>query len=102
MPGRHGIAGSGNAQRIVMIRPRSVDERMRAGSVAGTMGGPGGACDNLRAQHPQHASRRRTPMPASTHAKIYPDAANALAGVVRDGITVMSGGFGLCGIPENL
>lgn len=23
-------------------------------------------------------------------------------GVVRDGMTVMSGGFGLCGIPENL
>ena len=41
-------------------------------------------------------------MPASSHAKIYPDAASALAGVVRDGITVMSGGFGLCGIPENL
>jgi len=41
-------------------------------------------------------------MPASHHAKIYPDAASALAGVVRDGITVMSGGFGLCGIPENL
>jgi 3-oxoacid CoA-transferase subunit A len=41
-------------------------------------------------------------MPASNHAKIYSDAASALAGVVRDGITVMSGGFGLCGIPENL
>ncbi len=34
--------------------------------------------------------------------KIYPDAAIALAGVVRDGMTIMSGGFGLCGIPENL
>ena len=34
--------------------------------------------------------------------KIYPDAASALAGVVRDGMTIMSGGFGLCGIPENL
>jgi 3-oxoacid CoA-transferase subunit A len=34
--------------------------------------------------------------------KVYPDAAAALTGVVRDGITVMSGGFGLCGIPENL
>jgi len=34
--------------------------------------------------------------------KIYPDAASALAGVVRDGMTVMSGGFGLCGIPEHL
>ena len=34
--------------------------------------------------------------------KVFPTAAAALAGVVRDGITVMSGGFGLCGIPENL
>ncbi len=34
--------------------------------------------------------------------KIYPDAAAALQGVVFDGMTVMSGGFGLCGIPENL
>ena len=34
--------------------------------------------------------------------KIYPDAASALAGLTADGITVMSGGFGLCGIPENL
>ncbi|WP_421793703.1 CoA transferase subunit A [Hydrocarboniphaga effusa] len=34
--------------------------------------------------------------------KIFPDAASALAGVVADGMTIMSGGFGLCGIPENL
>jgi 3-oxoacid CoA-transferase subunit A len=34
--------------------------------------------------------------------KVYADAHAALAGVARDGITVMSGGFGLCGIPENL
>lgn len=34
--------------------------------------------------------------------KVFPDAAAALEGVVRDGITIMSGGFGLCGIPENL
>ena len=34
--------------------------------------------------------------------KVYADARAALAGVVRDGITVMSGGFGLCGIPEKL
>jgi len=31
--------------------------------------------------------------------KVYPDAASALAGVLRDGMTIMSGGFGLCGIP---
>jgi 3-oxoacid CoA-transferase subunit A len=34
--------------------------------------------------------------------KVYASAQAALSGVVRDGITVMSGGFGLCGIPENL
>ena len=34
--------------------------------------------------------------------KIYPDAASALEGLTFDGMTVMSGGFGLCGIPENL
>lgn len=31
--------------------------------------------------------------------KVYPDAAAALAGV-RDGMTILVGGFGLCGIPE--
>jgi 3-oxoacid CoA-transferase subunit A len=34
--------------------------------------------------------------------KIYPDAASALEGVTFDGMTIMAGGFGLCGIPENL
>lgn len=34
--------------------------------------------------------------------KLYEDAQSALDGLLRDGITVMAGGFGLCGIPENL
>jgi len=34
--------------------------------------------------------------------KIYPDAHAALAGLLHDGMTIMSGGFGLCGIPELL
>ncbi|WP_269583711.1 CoA transferase subunit A [Roseibium sp. Sym1] len=34
--------------------------------------------------------------------KIYPDAKAALEGLTFDGMTVMAGGFGLCGIPENL
>lgn len=34
--------------------------------------------------------------------KVHADAQQALAGVVRDDITIMSGGFGLCGLPENL
>jgi len=39
-------------------------------------------------------------MPSVT--KVYPDATTALKGLAFDGMTVMSGGFGLCGIPENL
>jgi len=34
--------------------------------------------------------------------KIYSSAEAALAGVLRDGMTIMSGGFGLCGIPSVL
>jgi 3-oxoacid CoA-transferase subunit A len=34
--------------------------------------------------------------------KIYPDAAAALAGLLHDGMTIMAGGFGLCGIPGAL
>ncbi len=33
--------------------------------------------------------------------KVYPDAKTALDGLVFDGMTLMAGGFGLCGIPEN-
>ena len=34
--------------------------------------------------------------------KIYPDAASALDGLLFDGMLIAAGGFGLCGIPENL
>lgn len=34
--------------------------------------------------------------------KIYATAIAALEGLTFDGMTIMSGGFGLCGIPENL
>jgi len=34
--------------------------------------------------------------------KTVNSAAEALAGVLFDGMTIMAGGFGLCGIPENL
>lgn len=34
--------------------------------------------------------------------KVYLDAKAALEGLLFDGMTVMSGGFGLCGIPETL
>ncbi len=34
--------------------------------------------------------------------KIYPDAKTALAGLLHDGMTIMSGGFGLCSVPQAL
>lgn len=34
--------------------------------------------------------------------KVYADAKAALDGLLFDGMTIMAGGFGLCGIPENL
>jgi 3-oxoacid CoA-transferase subunit A len=34
--------------------------------------------------------------------KIYSSCEEALSGLLRDGLTIMAGGFGLCGIPENL
>ena len=34
--------------------------------------------------------------------KVYDDAAAALTGLLFDGMTLAAGGFGLCGIPENL
>src|ERR671919_2418016 len=34
--------------------------------------------------------------------KVFPDARAALAGVLKDGMLICAGGFGLCGIPEEL
>jgi 3-oxoacid CoA-transferase subunit A len=34
--------------------------------------------------------------------KVYPDAKAALAGLLKDGMVIMAGGFGLCGVPETL
>src|SRR6187551_1671363 len=34
--------------------------------------------------------------------KVYPDAEAALDGLLNDNMTIAAGGFGLCGIPENL
>src|SRR5258707_763181 len=34
--------------------------------------------------------------------KVYADATSALQGLLKDGMTIAAGGFGLCGIPENL
>jgi 3-oxoacid CoA-transferase A subunit len=34
--------------------------------------------------------------------KVHADARSALAGLLKDGMLIMAGGFGLCGIPETL
>src|SRR5215469_655482 len=40
--------------------------------------------------------------PAALTQKVYPEAAAALAGLLHDGMVIVAGGFGLCGIPETL
>src|SRR6266478_2674826 len=41
-------------------------------------------------------------MSVTASSKVYADAVSALQGVVKEGMTMMCGGFGVCGIPENL
>jgi len=41
-------------------------------------------------------------MSKKKYKKIYSNASYALEDVLFDGMTIMSGGFGLCGLPENL
>jgi 3-oxoacid CoA-transferase subunit A len=43
-----------------------------------------------------------TAIAAGGSAKVYASTTEALCGLVRDGMSVMAGGFGLCGIPEKL
>ena len=54
------------------------------------------------ARHYHRRARARTPQEPTMANKVYPDAAAALAGLLHDGMMVMAGGFGLCGIPEKL
>jgi 3-oxoacid CoA-transferase len=41
-------------------------------------------------------------LPGIAMSKVYSDAKSALQGLLKDNITIAAGGFGLCGIPENL
>jgi 3-oxoacid CoA-transferase subunit A len=41
-------------------------------------------------------------MPRDGGSKVFPDAVTALRDILRDGMTLMAGGFGACGVPENL
>ena len=34
--------------------------------------------------------------------KVYPGSKEALDGLLHDGMTLMVGGFGLCGVPQSL
>lgn len=38
----------------------------------------------------------------TSNSKVCASAEEVLRGVIRDNLTLMSGGFGLCGIPEHL
>src|ERR1700760_1057819 len=49
-----------------------------------------------------HACISKCPSGGSCVKKVHPDATAALAGLLKDGMMIMAGGFGLCGIPESL
>src|SRR5215207_4035373 len=51
---------------------------------------------------PARIATRTTGGESEPMRKVYPDAREALAGLLRDGMTILSGGFGLCGIPTVL
>src|SRR5450755_2527727 len=52
--------------------------------------------------HPAGSPSALPPIRSHFMNKVYPDAKSALDGILRDGMMVMSGGFGLCGIAETL
>jgi 3-oxoacid CoA-transferase subunit A len=41
-------------------------------------------------------------MISTSSRKVYPDAVEALRGILTDGMTLMCGGFGVCGVPDRL
>jgi 3-oxoacid CoA-transferase subunit A len=69
----------------------SVDRRLTA---AARLAAPG--------LHFRTAPRETQEISHMTASKVYDSPASALAGIVQDGMSVAVGGFGLCGIPEQL
>ena len=58
---------------------------------------------NMISAHGRSGARMSTEGAKTTGLnKLYPDARSALDGLVRDGMLLAIGGFGLCGIPEAL
>jgi 3-oxoacid CoA-transferase subunit A len=55
--------------------------------------------DAAGGRHPPFFDSEGSPMAVN---KIFPDAVSALADTLKNGMTVMAGGFGLCGIPMSL
>src|SRR5579859_797341 len=90
LPGR-GRCGRGTPPRVapcrnpsVVASPRSIDRPVRGPYLAGT-------------NTPSPETARQTPVK-----KVYENAKAALDGLLHDNIMIMSGGFGLCGVPITL
>jgi 3-oxoacid CoA-transferase subunit A len=55
----------------------------------------------MSARAPETETTTEAPTaPGAARSKVYPTAAAALDDILRDGLSIMSGGFGLCGIAE--
>ena len=91
-------SGTGEAAGITAARPNGKPFRRRARAA-----GPGAFRRRpAPVTFPRTIATRTTGGASEPMRKVFPDAREALAGLLRDGMTIMSGGFGLCGIPAVL
>jgi 3-oxoacid CoA-transferase subunit A len=95
--------GAGQAEASGLLSFLKSPERLAPFRAAGIEQEHGGGGPSAIAPRPVGCRGvslgRRSPEPMR---KVFPDAREALAGLLRDGMTIMSGGFGLCGIPAVL
>ena len=59
-------------------------------------------CDVIRRLGPSRIRSTFQPHEKGIMNKVYPTSAAAMHGLLRNDMTIAAGGFGLCGIPENL
>src|ERR1700743_3438741 len=103
----------GRRRRVVVEGKGRAPDPLPAGATCGvflTLSRPSGRSEHLLwLKHPDIDALQRLRLIVASLStgsyfmnKVYPDAKSALDGVLKDGMMIMSGGFGLCGIAETL
>ncbi len=94
----HAVRGTGRSAQL----PEAAVSRAPCRDAAG--------CSRCRPDAVYHSKSGGASMAATAMAtrtdrgsgKVYASAVEALSGLLHDGMSVMAGGFGMCGMPENL